>query len=1084
MTPEQWRKITELFEAALDRPSDQRAAFLEDACGGDGELQRRVEAMLAADEQEDLLMDRPAYKAVETAGPSLIGQDETHSFSGEMIGDYRLIRELGRGGMGTVYLAYDTRLGRQAALKLLPSGFNSPDRVRRLEREARSASALNHPHIITIYDFGQENGRDYIASEFVEGLTLRDHVKSLDLTLNQILDVAIQVASALETAHTANIIHRDIKPENIMLRPDGYAKVLDFGLAKLTDTEFRSDGNETNANDSAATSVFETRTGILLGTVNYMSPEQVRGQKLDGRTDLFSLGVVLYELLSGKRPFRGETWHHTMVAITDSEPLPITHHLQGPVALQEIISRVLAKDRDERYQTARELLLDLERLQGELAPSTQVERTGAEPARASQSSQHTTPLMADRVSGVSDRDSKATGEVTGRLLGHLKRHKLAAIAFVILLTAATYVYFASRVNILILRKEISSWQPAITYKDMILLADFVNTTGDSDFDGTLKQGLTVQLAQSPYISIFPEERARETLGLMERSHDEKITREVGREICQRRGIKVLMVGTIASLGRNYVITLEAVNSQSGETVAHQQMEAEGKEQVLKALGRATTEIRKKLGESLASIQKFDVPIEQATTASLVAFKDFTVGAELRRKGQYAESVPPFKRAAELDTEFALAHVQLGTSYRDLRNLALGNKYLERAYQLRDRVSERERLEISATYFRYITGELDKRIGMTSLLTKTYPQDPYAYHLHGNSLMIAGEFEQAAEAYRAALRLDADYSLPRANLALALIALNRFDEAEELINQGAARGLDSSGFHNRLYLIAFLKGDRQLMERQVEWFTGRSDEYQIRELQARSFAFVGRRQEAIRGLAQAVALAEARGLPAEKARILSNEANLSATFGLTDLAQKQAALVLNLLEKEGISEEELQTSLIGQLESQPLAWTLALCGDANRAQTLADDFARKFPLDTIHNSVWLPLVRATLELQWGQRGPVAVPDRVIQLLPPSRQYESALSYRPTWVRGQAYLQASNGPLAAAEFQRIIDHRGWDVLSPLWPMAHLGLARAAALQGDLTRARKAYEDFFLLWKEADSDLPILTEAKREYEKLKRA
>src|SRR6266850_897896 len=1074
MNPEQWHKISELFDAALNRPVDERAAFLEFACAGDQEMRRRVEDMLAADEREDLLMDRPAYQAVGAPVPSMVSPDDSQSFSGEMIGDYRLINELGRGGMGTVYLAYDTRLGRQAALKLLPSGFNSPERVRRLEREARSASALNHPHIITIYDFGQENGRDFIASEFVEGRRLRDYVGTSELTLNQILEVAIQVASALETAHAAGIIHRDIKPENIMLRPDGYAKVLDFGLAKLSETEFGSD--ELNTGDAGKTPVFETKTGILLGTVNYMSPEQVRGQKLDGRSDLFSLGVVLYELLTGHRPFRGETQHHTMVAITDSEPLPLAHHVQGlPTALQEIIGRVLAKNRDQRYQTARALLSDFETLQAELAPNAPVELMKAQRARADQIGEHTTPLMPEHVSLVTDRGTNDTVQVAVMLLTRLKRHKLILIAIVVLVAVAAYLYLGRGFN---------SSPPAITDKDTILLADFINTTGDTDFDGTLKQGLTVQLGQSPYINIFPEERARETLRLMERSHDEKITREVGREICQRRGIKVLMVSTIASLGRNYVITLEAVNSQSGESVAQQQTEAEGKEQVLQALGLAATEIRKKLGESLASIQKFDVPIEQATTASLAAFKDFTLGIELRRKGQYAESVPPFKRAVELDGEFALAHLQLGTSYRDLRNLALGNRYLQRAYELRDRVSERERLEIAATYFRHITGELEKRIQMTSLMTRTYPQDPYVYHLHGNSLMIAGEFEQAAEAYRGALRLDADYSLPRANLALALIGLDRFDEAREVIRQGTDRGLDPNGFYKRLYLIAFLEGDARSMERQLEWFTGRPDEYQMRELQARSFAFAGRRRESSRILAQAAALAAARGLPAEKARILSNEINLSATFGLTQLADKQATLLLGLLEKEGISSEELQPSLIGQLDSQPLAWTLALCGDVSGAQSVAEDFARKFPQDTIYNSVWLPIVRATLELKRGElkSGPASGPDRAVQLLPPSRQYEAALNFRPTWVRGQAYLQAKNGALAAAEFQRIIEHRGWDVLSPLWPLAHLGLARAAVLQGDATKGRKAYQDFFRLWREADVELPVLIEARKEYEKLK--
>jgi serine/threonine protein kinase/tetratricopeptide (TPR) repeat protein len=1072
MDSEKWRKITALFEAALDCPADARPAFLEAACEGDEEVRLRVEEMLAADERQNLLMDRPAYKAVGTFVPSLQTQADSQSFSGEMIGDYRLVSELGRGGMGTVYLAYDTRLGRHAALKFLPARFHSAERVLRLEREARSASALNHPHILTIYDFGQQNGRDFIASEFVEGRTLRDHIGSNDLTLNQILEVAIQVASALGTAHAAGIIHRDIKPENIMLRPDGYAKVLDFGLAKLTEKELADD----STSDPRVTAGFKTRTGILLGTTSYMSPEQVRGHTLDGRSDLFSLGVVLYELISGQRPFRGETVHHTMVAITDTEPLPIGYLVpRAPVTFQDIINRVLAKNPDERYQTAGEFISDLEELQSQLAAHARVEPTPTESAESGNISEHTTPIMAEPPAVDIATTARRFRKAAAIIPESTKWRWLTVLATIVVLAIGGIYFYRLR--------GFGPRPPTLTEKDAILLADFINTTGDPDFDGPLKQGLTVQLEQSPYINIFPEERARETLLLMERSHEEKITREVGREICQRRGIKVLMIGSIASLGRNYVITLEGINSQSGETVAHQQTEVEGKEQVLKALGRATTAMREKLGESLASIRKFDVPIETATTASLEAFKDLIAGVELRRKAQYAQSVAQFKRAIELDPEFALAHVQLGTSYRDLRNLALGNEHVKRAFELRDRVTERERFEIAATYFRHITGELDKRIEMTSLLTQTYPRDPDGFHLHGNSLMIAGEFEQAAEVYRATLRLDPDYSLSRANLALALIGLNRFDEAQQIIEEGMQRGLDSNGFHNRLYIIGFLKQDAPLMERQVEWFSGRPDEYQIRELQARALAFSGRRREASASMAQAAALAAARGLPAEKARILANDFNLSATFGMAQLAGKQADLVLALLQKENISSEELQPSLIGQLDSQPLAWSLALSGDAKRAQTLADDFSKKFPLDTIHNSVWLPIIHATVELKHGEATRTAVATgRAVELLPPSKQYEAALSFRPTWVRGLAYLQSKNGALAAAEFQRIIDHRGWDPLSPLWPMAHLGLAQAAALQGDVPKARKAYEDFFQLWKDANADLPIVIEAKREYEKLK--
>jgi serine/threonine protein kinase/Flp pilus assembly protein TadD len=1069
MSPEQWQKIHELFEAALELPAEDRAAFLDRACAGAEETRRRVEAMLEADARNDLFVDRPAYQDANIFAQSNSGADDSQSYSGETIGVYRLIKELGRGGMGTVYLAYDTRLGRQAALKLLPSHLvNNPERVRRFQREARTVSALNHPNIITIYDFGQEDGRYYIVSEFVEGSTLRNFVGSRDVSLNQILDLAVQVASALEAAHAAGIVHRDIKPENIMLRPDGYAKVLDFGLAKLTEPE--SGGDEAKTDVSLAPPDFETRTGMVLGTVNYMSPEQARGQKVDGRSDLFSLGVVLYELITGRRPFGGETWHHTIVAITDSEPPPIAREAQGaPAALQEIIDRALAKDRERRYQTARALLTDVQRLQGEIAADARIRRIRTERAQdATKIEEQIT--RAETQAAMTNRESvrdKVIGAVLS--LARFKRRRLIA-AVVILAAVAAYFLFG---------RGAGPGRPALTDKDTILLADFVNTTGDAVFDGTLKQGLAVQLEQSPYLNIFPDERARETLRLMERSRDEKITRELGREICQRRGIKALLVGTIASLGRNYVITLEAFNSQSGEAIASQQVEAEGKEQVLRALGRASTAMREKLGESLVSILKFDAPIEQATTASLEAFKDYTVGVELWRKEQFAQSVQALNRAIERDSEFALAYSRLGVSYRELRNLALGNQYLERAYQLRNRVSERERLAISATYFRYITGELEKRIETTSLLTQAYPQDPSGRHTHGNSLMIAGEYEQAAEAYRVALRLDADQSLSRANLALALIGLNRFDEAREVIEQGQARGLDSIRFHNRLYLIAFFKGDAQAMQRQVAWCAAKPDEYQMREIQARSFAFAGRRREAGENFAQAAAMAETRGLLAEKARILANEANLNAIFGLTRLAVKQTGLVMALLEKEDIALEELAPTIIQQLDSQPLAWTLALCGAAAKAQSLSDDLAQKFPLDTIYKSVWLPLIAATLELR---RGSAAGPDKAIQLLQPARQYEAATFFRPVWMRGQAQLQAKNGALAAAEFQKIIDHRGWDVLSPLWPLAHLGLARAAALQGDVAKSRQAYEDFFRLWKEADADLPVLSEAKREYESLK--
>ncbi|MGH9939064.1 MAG: serine/threonine-protein kinase, partial [Blastocatellia bacterium] len=583
MSPERWRKINELFEAALERPAGERSDFVARACAGDEELRRRVKAMLDADEKNDLLVDRHALEGAS----ELLRSIESDTAGDDLIGEYRLIREIGHGGMGVVYLAFDTRLERQVALKMLPARLtNDPERVRRFQREARAASALNHPNIITIYDFGQEGRRFYIASEFVEGRTLRDFIGKPDFTLGRIVDVAIQVAGALEAAHAAGIVHRDIKPENIMLRPDGYAKVLDFGLAKLIEPESGGDQADTAATDGGST--FETRAGAILGTVNYMSPEQARGQKVDGRSDLFSLGVVFYELVTGRRPFGGATRNHTMVAIMDKEPPPIANDVEdAPDLLRKIVGRTLVKDREKRYQTAREMIAELEALQSDLVVRRMLGVSGG--AKASADFDGTTAEIAAQPPGI-DLKRKTTGAISPP---GVWRKPGVALAAIIIIAIAAFFYF---------NLGFGPIRPALTDKDTILLSDFVNTTGDTVFDGTLKHGLEAQLAQSPYLNIFPEERARETLKLMGRPRDEKITREVGREICQRRGIKALLAGEIASLGRNYVITLEAINSQSGEVVARQQAEAEGKEQVLKALGRASTEMREHLGESLASIR--------------------------------------------------------------------------------------------------------------------------------------------------------------------------------------------------------------------------------------------------------------------------------------------------------------------------------------------------------------------------------------------------------------------------------------------------------------------------------------------------
>ena len=715
---------------------------------------------------------------------------------------------------------------------------------------------------------------------------------------------------------------------------------------------------------------------------------------------------------------------------------------------------MLAKDQAKRYQTAVEFQTELKSVRDELTSDEQLQR---------------------RISGEQSivKSINKTLTISGaKALSAVKSFPFVSFLTFILVAAMT-TYFFYR----------STQHRTLTDRDTILIADWQNQTGDAIFDGTLRQGLIVQLAQSPYLNIYPEERARETLQLMghsrEQSQEEKITREVAREICQRRGIKALLVGTIASLGRHYVITLETINSQSGEVIALQQTEADSQEQVLKSMGQAATELRGKLGEPLSSIQKFNAPIEQGTTASLAALQNYSLGVELQRRGQQDKAIPFFKSATEHDSNFALAHLRLGISSRDLRNLAYGNKELERAWNLRHRVSERERLSIAASYYRYITGELDRRLETTTILTKTWPQDASAHHYQGNSLVITGAYDRAVEAYREALRLDPDYALSRANLALSLIGLNQFDEARKAITEGQARGADISGFHNRLFLLAFLSSNTPEMNRQIEWFAGRPDEYQMREWQARVAASAGRRKQAEELYAQAATLAEARKLFAEQARILANAANLSAIFGVKNSAGQQAGRVLSLLTAKNIAPEELQITPIQQLEWNPPAWTLALCGDASQAQLLAEDLHRRLPLDTLNNKLWLPLIRATIELK---RGDQVGAEKAIQLMQSAREYEAALGFRLTWLRGEAYLQAGNGTLAAAEFERILAHRGWDALSPLWSLTHLGLARAARLNGDPLKSRQQYELFFALWQGADADLPVLIEARQEYESLK--
>ncbi len=1050
MTPERWEQIGQLYHDALELEASKRAAFLNRACAGDNDLRREIESLLAAEKEIGDFIAEPAFQEA----AELIVSEEVSPLTGKRLGEYKILALLGRGGMGEVYLAHDPSLERNIAIKLLLSDFTqNENRVRRFIQEAKAVSALNHPNIITIHEIGEAEGRRYIATEFIEGQTLRRKMADGSLKPAVALDIAIQIASALGAAHAAGIIHRDIKPENIMVRPDGLAKVLDFGLAKLT--ENLSSTSEFDTQATTATQ-FRTEPGVVMGTVAYMSPEQVRAQDMDGRSDIFSLGVLFYEMIAGRRPFTGETTNHVVVAILDHNPPPLSQFVTNiPDELQRIISKALRKDRDQRYQSAKELLTDLKSLKKKLDLNLEIAGTESRRKEAEigndQYPLHTTVesdfLLTGKAAAVSTKTSIA------RLINQIvadRRKALIATTVLVVAIAAVAFYFVSR-------------SPVLTDKDTVLLADFTNLTGEEVFDSMLKQALAVHLEQSPFLSFFPEERVRETLRYMGREPDERVTKELAREICQRQGVKALLAGSIARFDRRYSITLEAINSQTGEVIARSLAEAENKDQVLRTLGRTATQLRERLGESLASIQKFDAPLEQATTSSLNAFKAWSRGLEMARQGKGVEAIPFYKHAKELDPNFAKADVSLSLAYSNMDQLELAAEYAAKAFALRERVTEREKFDITSNYYALSIGDLIKAIEAVELWKQTYPRDYSPPSRLSSLYRLIGQMEQSLDAAREANQINPRAYVPYVSIGTALLRLNRIDEARTHIEQALAQGLGTATSHRDLYQIGFIKNDSALMQRQIDWASESRNEYHALLWQARSESFAGRLRQAQELYRRSASMVD-HGSP-ERIAWVAEEALLQAAICgqcrqlKNAVVKPQASSLINL------------QSHIPSAASRALA--LALCGESARAQSLADEVAKNNPHSTLANSIWLPVVRAAIELNNGDY------NSALSLLHSSNVHESAAIYWPTYLRGLAYLRLKSGAEAIAEFQKIIDNRGWDPTSTLWPLAHLGLARAQALIGNANASRQAYQSFLTHCKNADSDLPALIEAKKEFE-----